>query len=440
VGAVTRERWARELLARLPAPDGFDQVVAIVAWEAAEGTTAAWNPLATTMPAPGSTRFNAAGVQNYPSFDVGLDATVRTLRLRHYTAIVDALRRGAPARQVLEAVAASPWGTGEAAVRALEPTLRGWPRTGQVLVYGPGEPDLPRERPAVTSVTNPNWVEDVLGRARGWIGRIVGAVFGFLKDILEGIVRTILEAVEALVRFVSGLVNAAIDGLRDVVAAIWRRLAEVPGWIATATADLWRRMVDFVRVAIDEAIRAFTRFVVDPIQRLVSDLVDKVSHLWRFLLDYGSRITRFFDDFFGRVVEFFVRVADWLRDFAIGVGRAIVDFFTAVGRWLRDFAEKVGRTIVAFFEEVGGWLWSWARRFWQGLEAFARKWLGPLLDMLERFGEAFFRFLRDPVGFFRRQLDDVVARGSRWWADKITGFFRENADRLESFLTDFFGR
>jgi hypothetical protein len=440
VGAVTRERWARELLARLPAPDGFEQVVAIVAWAAAENTTAAWNPLATTMPAPGSTRFNAVGVQNYPSLDVGLDATVRTLRLRHYTAIVDALRRGAPARQVLEAVAASPWGTGEAAVRALEPTLRGWPRTGQILVYGPGEPDLPRERPAVRAVTNPNWVEDVFGRVAGFIVELGKSVLRGFVHLLEAIIRRILEAIEALVRFVAGLLQRGIDELGEALRAVGRRIDQLWDAFWRELRALWDRVVDFVRIAIDDAIRALGRFVLEPLARLLDRAVERVDRLWDHFLRYGALVVDFFEHLWRRVKDFFDTVADWVRDFARGVGRAIVDFFVSVGRWLREFAEKVGRSIVSFFEEVGGWLWSWARRFWMGLETFARKWLGLLLDALERFGEAFFRFLRDPVGFFRRQLEDVVRRGSRWWADRITGFFRENADRLESFLTDFFGR
>jgi len=138
MGAVTRERYARELLARLGVPASPQSVLALVAWMAAENTTAAWNPLATTMSAPGALRFNRAGVKDYPSFIVGVDATVRTLRLRWYDTILSALRRQAQAREILEAVAASPWGTGRAAVRALEPTIRSWPRAAMVMVTGPG--------------------------------------------------------------------------------------------------------------------------------------------------------------------------------------------------------------------------------------------------------------------------------------------------------------
>jgi hypothetical protein len=138
VGAVTRERYARDLLARLGIPARPQAVVALVAWMAGENTQADWNPLATTMAAPGALTFNAAGVKRYPSYDAGLDATARTLRLRWYAPVLDALRRGAAAREVLDAVAASPWGTGQAAVRALRPTIASWPRAAMVMVTGPG--------------------------------------------------------------------------------------------------------------------------------------------------------------------------------------------------------------------------------------------------------------------------------------------------------------
>lgn len=44
-----------------------------------ENTTAENNPLACTQPMEGSTVFNDAGVQNYPSEESGIDATILTL-------------------------------------------------------------------------------------------------------------------------------------------------------------------------------------------------------------------------------------------------------------------------------------------------------------------------------------------------------------------------
>jgi hypothetical protein len=51
-----------------------------VAWQTAEGTTASWNPLATTQDMPGATLFNSVGVKNYPSLASGVQATILTLQ------------------------------------------------------------------------------------------------------------------------------------------------------------------------------------------------------------------------------------------------------------------------------------------------------------------------------------------------------------------------
>lgn len=56
-------------------------VQAFIKWEPFENTKACWNPLATTLAKPGSTRFNPAGVQNYPDFQTGVLATADTLNL-----------------------------------------------------------------------------------------------------------------------------------------------------------------------------------------------------------------------------------------------------------------------------------------------------------------------------------------------------------------------
>jgi peptidoglycan hydrolase CwlO-like protein len=77
---ITFGRWAEYLLQRLQAPQCRSNLVLVVAWETAEFTAATWNPLATTYSIPGATLFNSAGVKNYASLDMGLDATEGTLR------------------------------------------------------------------------------------------------------------------------------------------------------------------------------------------------------------------------------------------------------------------------------------------------------------------------------------------------------------------------
>jgi hypothetical protein len=76
----SRESWAVSLLQALDAPVCSNNLVTLVTWQTAENTDAAWNPLATTMPAAGASAYNAVGVKNYASADDGIRATVDTLQ------------------------------------------------------------------------------------------------------------------------------------------------------------------------------------------------------------------------------------------------------------------------------------------------------------------------------------------------------------------------
>jgi hypothetical protein len=120
VTGQARTRWSVALLDALGTPVTQENVRALDAWIAAESNTArANNPLATTMGAPGAVDLNDHGVKGYPNDVIGLDATVRTLRNGSYGAILDALAAGDSAVRVAQAVAASPWGTGENMLRRL---------------------------------------------------------------------------------------------------------------------------------------------------------------------------------------------------------------------------------------------------------------------------------------------------------------------------------
>jgi hypothetical protein len=93
------------------APVTRDNLIAVVAWEASEGTQATWNPLATTMPMPGSTVYNSHGVRNYRSKKQGLKAVQATLARPNYgyDKILDAIERGATAMEIGEAINQSHW-------------------------------------------------------------------------------------------------------------------------------------------------------------------------------------------------------------------------------------------------------------------------------------------------------------------------------------------
>jgi len=103
--------WASSFLTALGAPTSRDNLVAVVAWEAAEGTLATWNPLATTKAMPGATVYNSHGVKNYSSKEQGIEASILTLRLsgHGYEAIVASLRAGAEAMETGRAINRSNW-------------------------------------------------------------------------------------------------------------------------------------------------------------------------------------------------------------------------------------------------------------------------------------------------------------------------------------------
>jgi len=103
--------WAASFAQQIGAPACFDNMVALVAWQVQEGTTANWNPLATTYPEPGASDFNSVGVKNYVSLDQGLQATYATLNTSSYgyPAILSSLRACNSAMTTARAINASYW-------------------------------------------------------------------------------------------------------------------------------------------------------------------------------------------------------------------------------------------------------------------------------------------------------------------------------------------
>ncbi len=110
--------WEGQVLAGIGAPNTPTNVQALDTWYQSEwgntsgaGLGQSFNPLDTTQNAPGATSINSVGVKSYPSWDVGLAATVQTLENGYYTAIVHDLQGGAPYSQIAHDVNASPWGS-----------------------------------------------------------------------------------------------------------------------------------------------------------------------------------------------------------------------------------------------------------------------------------------------------------------------------------------
>jgi peptidoglycan hydrolase CwlO-like protein len=112
--SVPYGQWADVFLAQeLNAPTCRDNEVAMVAWQLNEGTSADWNPLATTYSMTGAGYFNSSGVKNYTSLAQGLEATRLTLEKGSstylYMPIIANLRRCSPAMKTAEAINASSW-------------------------------------------------------------------------------------------------------------------------------------------------------------------------------------------------------------------------------------------------------------------------------------------------------------------------------------------
>lgn len=114
-GEFTDFEWAKDFITRLGVPDTSENERAVVAWERAEGghfvNDARFNPLNTTMRAPGSGGMNSVGVQSYPDYETGMAATLATIRLPFYEQVIAALRAGDSAENVVRAIGESPWGT-----------------------------------------------------------------------------------------------------------------------------------------------------------------------------------------------------------------------------------------------------------------------------------------------------------------------------------------
>lgn len=109
----SREAWSLDFLSlagnKQPTLETF---VAVTAWQQAEGTTAAFNPLATSQEMPGATDFNSHHVKNYPDRQTGLLATVQTLTYDYpgYAELRAGVLQNRP-DLILQGLEAGSWGT-----------------------------------------------------------------------------------------------------------------------------------------------------------------------------------------------------------------------------------------------------------------------------------------------------------------------------------------
>lgn len=119
---MTRDEYAHQLIDRLAAPHTRHNAYALISWMQAEGGSAHFNPLNTTLEMPGDWSYNSVGVRNYVSAAQGLEATTKTLlntKDAGYEPIVKHLRDSDGAAKTLKAVEDSKWGTGGLALACL---------------------------------------------------------------------------------------------------------------------------------------------------------------------------------------------------------------------------------------------------------------------------------------------------------------------------------
>jgi hypothetical protein len=120
---VNPTQFSSDVLKRIGAPVTGQNLAVMGAWIKAEGTKAAFNPLATVRKAPGATDFNSVGVKNFTSYEQGVDTTVGAITNGLYDDVIAALRRGDDAYAVADAIAASPWGSGALVRKVLNSSL-----------------------------------------------------------------------------------------------------------------------------------------------------------------------------------------------------------------------------------------------------------------------------------------------------------------------------
>jgi hypothetical protein len=118
-------KWSRDFLDRIGTPVTGENMRAMLAWQKAEGTAAKFNPLATTQPGfAGSTNFNRVGVKNFASYADGIAANAKVINNGKYGNILAALRAGTSAEAVGQAIADSPWGSGNLVLEILRSQSR----------------------------------------------------------------------------------------------------------------------------------------------------------------------------------------------------------------------------------------------------------------------------------------------------------------------------
>lgn len=177
---TTQQDFFTAVLKRMGAPATQANLSFLYGWAHAEGTAAAYNPLATTQREQGSTGLsgNSAGVQNYTDAASGEAATAATLSGGHYPNIAALLRSGKGLAGVTPAIYPdlNLWQSGKPGNTSLTGYIRNVLLSGQT----------------AASQTNKTGLQTVTGDVTGAVGAVesVGSFLGDLTNpsyILRGL-------------------------------------------------------------------------------------------------------------------------------------------------------------------------------------------------------------------------------------------------------------
>lgn len=116
------EDFYNNILDGIGAPKSAGNMRFLLAWRQAEGGKATNNPFNTTYKLKSDSKmsnYNSVGVKNYSTPQYGLEATVRTLKLKYYTCIVDGLKNNVDPDEIASCPCMKTWGTGEGVSRVL---------------------------------------------------------------------------------------------------------------------------------------------------------------------------------------------------------------------------------------------------------------------------------------------------------------------------------
>jgi len=114
---TTDDDFYKSILKCLGAEPTKSNMLFMYAWRQSEGGKARNNPFNTTMKMPGATNISntSVGVKNYPTPEVGIEATCKTLKNGRdkygYDKIIDGLKNDVGISKLSDAVINSKWGT-----------------------------------------------------------------------------------------------------------------------------------------------------------------------------------------------------------------------------------------------------------------------------------------------------------------------------------------